>query len=56
MAHFPGILLLRLFNGLYPDFVTVGGLVFELSSKLFCGLLWIVVWKVLWASLCHNWS
>ena len=56
MVHFPGLLQLRLFNGLCPYFGTVRGLVFELSSKLSCGLIWIVVYNVLWASLCHNWS
>ena len=56
MIHFPGMLHLRLFNGSCPDFGTVRGLVFELSSDLSCGLLCLVVWNVLWASLCHNWS
>ena len=56
MVHFPGLLHLRLFNGLCSDFGTVRGLVSELSSELFCGLLWLVVWNVLQASLCHNWS
>ena len=32
------LLQLRLFNGLCPDFGTVRGLVFEVSSELFCGL------------------
>ena len=56
MVHFPGLLQLRLFNGLCPNFETVKGLVSELSSELSYGLLWLVVWNVLWASLCHNWS
>ena len=56
MVHFPGLLQLRLFNGLCPDFGTVRGLVSELSSELFCGLLWLDVCNVLWVSLCHNWS
>ena len=56
MVHFPGLLQLKLFNGLRPDFGTVRGLVFELSLELFFGILWNVVWNVLWASLCHNWS
>ena len=56
MTHFSGLLQLRLFNGLCPDFGTVRGLVSELSSKLFCGLLWLVVWNFLWESLCHNCS
>ena len=42
MVHFPGLLQLRLFNGLCPDFRTVRGLVSKLSSELFCGLLWLV--------------
>ena len=50
---FPGTAIV---NGLCPDFRTVRGLVSEVSSELFCGLLWLVVWNVLWASLCHNWS
>ena len=41
MVHFSGLLQLRLFNGLCPVFWTVRGLVSELSSELFCGLLWI---------------
>ena len=36
---FLGLLQLRLFNGLCPVFWTVRGLVSELSSELFCGLL-----------------
>ena len=56
MVHFLGLLQLRVFNSLCPDFGTVSGLVSELSSKLLCGLLWPVVWCVLWESLCHNWS
>ena len=56
MVHFPGLLQLRLFNGLCPDFRIVRRLVFEPSSELLCGLLWIVVWNVLSESLCHNWS
>ena len=43
MVHFPGLLQLRLFNGLCPEFETVMGLVSELSSELFYGLLWLVV-------------
>ena len=39
MVHFPGLLQLRLFNGLCSYFGTVRGLVFELSSELFYGLL-----------------
>ena len=39
MVHFLGLLQLRLFNGLCPVFGTVRGLVSELSSELFCGLL-----------------
>ena len=42
MGHFPGLLQLRLFNGLCPDFGTVRGLVSEPSSELSCGLLWHV--------------
>ena len=64
MIRFPGLLQLRLFNGLCPDFETIRGLVSELSSKLSYGLLWnlvltisgvfmllskIDVWIVLWA-------
>ena len=56
MAHFSGLLQLRLFNSLCLDFETVRGLVSELSLELSCGLLRIFVWNVLWASLCHNWS
>ena len=41
MVHFPGLLQLRLFHGLCPIFGTVRGLVSELSSKLFYGLLWL---------------
>ena len=41
MVHFPGLLQLRLFNGLCPVFETVRGLISELSSELFCGLLWL---------------
>ena len=52
MVHFPGLLQLRLFNGLCPDFRIVRRLVSELSSEL----LWLVVWNVLSESLCHNWS
>ena len=54
MVHFLGLLQLRLFNGLCPDFGTVKELVSEVSSELFCVLLWLVVWNVLWESLCHN--
>ena len=42
MVHFPGLLQLRLFNGLCPDFGTVRGLVSELSynySVVYYGLL-----------------
>ena len=53
-GHFLGLLQLRLFNGLCPDFGIVRGLVSELSSKLFCGLLCLVVWNFLWASLFHD--
>ena len=56
MVHFPGLLQLGLFNGLCPDFGTVRRLVSELNLGLFCGLLWLVVWNVLWVSLCENWS
>ena len=56
MVHFLGLLRFRLFNGLCPYFGIVRGLVSELSSELFCGLLWLIEWNVLWASLCHNWS
>ena len=56
MVHFLGLLQLRLFNGLCLDFWTVRGLVSELSSELFCGLLWPIVRNVFLASLCHNWS
>ena len=56
MVHFPGLLQLRLYNGLCQDFGTVRVLVLELSLELFYGLLWLVVWNVLWVSLCHNWS
>ena len=38
MVCFQGLLQLRLFNVLCPDFGTVRGLVSELSSELFCGL------------------
>ena len=41
MVHFSGLLQLRLFNGLCPVFGTVRGLVSELSSELFYGLLWL---------------
>ena len=37
MVNFPGLLQLRLFNGLCLDFRTIRGLVFELSSELFYG-------------------
>ena len=56
MVYFLGLLKFRLFNGLFPDFGTVRGLVSELSSELCCGQFWFVVWNVLWAFLCHNWS
>ena len=46
MVHFLGLLQLRLFNDLCPDFGTVRGLVSEPSSELFCGLLWLVVGNV----------
>ena len=39
MIHFPGLLQLRLFNGLCPVFRIVRELVSELSSELFYGLL-----------------
>ena len=39
MVCFPGLLQLRLFNGLCLDFGTVRELVSELSSRLCCGLL-----------------
>ena len=39
MVRFPGLLQLRLFNGLCPNFGTIRGLVSELSSELFCDLL-----------------
>ena len=42
MVRFPRLLQLRLFNGLCPDFGTVRGLVSELSSELFCVLLWLL--------------
>ena len=51
MVHFPGLLQLRLFNDLCPVFGTVRGLVSELSSELFCGLLWLdceVFFCVIW--------
>ena len=54
--NFLGLLQLRFFNGLCLDFGTVRGLVSEPSSELLCGILWLVVWNVLRASLCHNWS
>ena len=38
MVRFPGILRLRLFNGLCPDFETIRGLVSKLSLELFYGL------------------
>ena len=41
MVHFPGLLQLRLFNDLCLVFGTVRGLFSKLSSKLFCGLLWL---------------
>ena len=50
MVHFPGLLQLRLFNGLCPYFGIVRRLVSELSSELFCGILWLIVWNFLWAS------
>ena len=56
MVHFLGLLQLRLFNDLCPDFGTFRGLVSELSLELFYGLLWLVVGNGFWASLCHNWS
>ena len=37
----PGLVQLRLFNGLCSVFRTIRGLVFELSLELFCGLLWL---------------
>ena len=48
MVHFLGLLQVRLFNGLCPDFGTVRGLVSELNSVLFCGPLRLVVWNVFW--------
>ena len=45
MVHFPGLLQLRMFNGLCLAFGTVRGLVSELSLELSCGLLWLVVWN-----------
>ena len=39
MVNFLGLLQLSMFNGLCPDFGTVRGLVFELSSELSCSLL-----------------
>ena len=56
MVPFLGLLKLRLFNGLCPYFGTDRGLVSELSFELLCGILCLVVWNVLWESLCHNWS
>ena len=41
MVNFPGLLQLRMFNGLCPIFGTVKGPVFELSSELLFGLLWL---------------
>ena len=41
MVNFPRLLHLRLFNGLCLVFGTVRGLVSELSSELFCDLLWL---------------
>ena len=41
MVHFPGLLQLRLFNGLCLVFRIVKELVFELSLELLCGLLWL---------------
>ena len=41
MVHFPGLLQLRLLNGLCPVFGTVRGLVSEVSSELLYGLLWL---------------
>ena len=38
MIYFPGLVQLRLFNGLCPDLGTVRRLVSELSLELFCGL------------------
>ena len=46
MVYFPGLLQLRFFNGLCQDFGTVRGLVSKLSSELFCGLLFLVLWNV----------
>ena len=40
MVHFPGLLQLRLFNGLCPDFGTVRGLVFVTEFR---NILWFVV-------------
>ena len=41
MVNFQGLLQFRLFNGLCLVFGIVGGLVSELSSELFYGLLWL---------------
>ena len=41
MVHFLGLLQFRLSNGLCPGFGTIRGLVSELSSELFFGLLWL---------------
>ena len=40
MVHFPGLLQLRLFNGLCPDFRTVRGLVFLTKFRT---ILWSVM-------------
>ena len=46
MVHFLGLLQLRLFNGLCPDFRIVRGLVFDsivyydLLCEIFCGYLY----------------
>ena len=40
MVRFPGLLQLRLFNGLYPDFGTVRGLVFLTEFRT---ILWSVM-------------
>ena len=40
MVHFPGLLQLRLFNGLCPDFGTVRGLVFLTKFRT---ILWSIM-------------
>ena len=47
MVHLSGLLQLRLFNSLCPVFGTVRGLVSELSSEIFFGLLWLALGAIM---------